>query len=115
LTPFGPEHAAKERTKARELLGLLAEAIRSESGVSLRIDIAVRTGDPTETIRAVAAENGAHLVVVGSHGRQGVKRAVLGSVAESVLRTAECPVLVVPNDLDVEIPGSDETMARELA
>ena len=115
LAPFGPEHAARERTKARETLGLLAAAIREESGGFLRVDVSVRTGSPAETIQTVAAENGAHLAVVGTKGRQGVKRAMLGSVAERVLRTAECPVLVVPDDIDVEIPNVEETSRHETA
>ena len=63
----------------------------------------------------MASDTGAHLIVVGTHGRQGVKRAVLGSVAESLLRTAECPVLIVPDDLDIEIPGVDDALMSESA
>jgi len=45
-------------------------------------------------IAALAVETGADLIVVGSHGRTGLGRAVLGSVAEQVVRDAPCPVLV---------------------
>lgn len=55
----------------------------------------VKTGDPRDVILEVAAALPADLVVVGSHGRRGVQRLVLGSVAEAVVRTAPCPVLVV--------------------
>ncbi|VWB39629.1 universal stress protein [Burkholderia lata] len=52
-----------------------------------------------ETVSSVlaraAAECEADLIVMGTHGRRGVRRAVLGSVAESLLRTADRPVLVV--------------------
>jgi nucleotide-binding universal stress UspA family protein len=52
--------------------------------------------DPARAIGAHAAEIGAALVVMGTHGRRGFDRFVLGSVAELVLRRAPCPVLVVP-------------------
>ena len=55
----------------------------------------VRTGSPAVTIAQVAAEQQADLVVVGTHGRSGLDRFMLGSVAERVVRQAPCPVLVV--------------------
>jgi nucleotide-binding universal stress UspA family protein len=54
----------------------------------------VQTGAPAETIARAAAEWRADLIVIGSHGRTGVRRALLGSVAEEVMRNAPCPVLV---------------------
>ena len=52
------------------------------------------SGDPGTTIVRYAKENNADLIVIPSHGFHGVNRMVLGSVAERVLRHAECPVLV---------------------
>ena len=49
---------------------------------------------PAETIARAATEWRADLIVIGSHGRTGVRRALLGSVAEAVMRNAPCPVLV---------------------
>jgi nucleotide-binding universal stress UspA family protein len=51
---------------------------------------------PADGILAVADELGADLIVMASHGRSGVSRVLLGSVAERVLRHAKCPVLIVP-------------------
>lgn len=56
----------------------------------------VRTGDPAHEIVAAAREWGADLIVVGTHGRRGIGRMFLGSVAETVLRHAPCAVLVIP-------------------
>ena len=55
----------------------------------------LRTGDAKDTILQVAKELGADLIVMGTHGRRGIKRALLGSIAELVVRTAACPVLTV--------------------
>ena|SRR5689334_4363912 len=57
--------------------------------------IPLRFGDPRTEIQAVAAEINAELIVMGTHGRRGVSRLVLGSVAESLVRTARCPVLLI--------------------
>jgi len=55
----------------------------------------VTEGDPPGALTAVAREQNADLIVMGSHGRRGLRRFALGSVAESVVRTAPVPVLVV--------------------
>lgn len=55
----------------------------------------VRTGSAAEQVTAAARERSADLLVVATHGRTGLARLVLGSVAEQVLRHAPCPVLVV--------------------
>lgn len=56
---------------------------------------AVRFGDPSHEITAYAEEVDAGLLVVSSHGRSGLRRLLLGSVAERVVRLAHCPVLVL--------------------
>jgi nucleotide-binding universal stress UspA family protein len=55
----------------------------------------IHTGKPAIEIVKAAGDWPADLVVIGSHGRGGVKRLLLGSVAEAVMRHAACPVLVV--------------------
>ena len=53
-------------------------------------------GSPSTAIAARGQEIGADLIVVGTHGRTGLAHAMLGSVAERVVRRASCPVLTVP-------------------
>jgi universal stress protein A len=61
----------------------------------------VRTGRAANTIHEYAVERGIDLIVIGTHGRTGVARLMMGSVAERVTRTAPCPVMVVrPRRLD---------------
>ena len=52
-------------------------------------------GDPGEEIAAYAERIGADLIVMPSHGRRGISRILIGSVAERVLRLSHCPVLVL--------------------
>jgi universal stress protein A len=51
------------------------------------------TGDPATVITKFAAEQGVELIVMGTHGRTGLMRLLMGSVAEAVVRRAPCPVL----------------------
>lgn len=60
--------------------------------------LAVRRGNPHDDILSYAEEHAVGLIVIGTHGRTGVKRALLGSVAESVVRHSEIPVLTVHRD-----------------
>jgi nucleotide-binding universal stress UspA family protein len=53
------------------------------------------TGSPSSAIVQYAAKNDIDLIVMGTHGRSGVRRYLLGSVAEEVVRNANCPVLTV--------------------
>lgn len=53
------------------------------------------TDSVADCLRRHASHIGAQLVVLGTHGRRGVKRSLLGSVAEEFVREAECPVLLV--------------------
>ena len=55
----------------------------------------MRFGHPVETIVLAAQKMKASLIVIGTHGRTGVKHMLLGSVAERVARQAPCPVLIV--------------------
>ena len=69
----------------------------SETPVSgVHVELLVDEGPPHRRILQYAQAVTADLVVLGTHGRGGVERMLLGSVAERVLRKAECPVLTVP-------------------
>ena len=59
------------------------------------IQITVAVGDPGQEITAYADRIGTDLIVMTSHGRQGGKKHMIGSVAERVLRLSSCPVLVI--------------------
>ena len=52
-------------------------------------------GDPSDAICDLAEKEGVQLIVIGTHGRRGILRLLMGSVAELVVRRAKCPVLVV--------------------
>lgn len=106
------ETDALDGTGDRERTG---EAIPDRAGEWVRAEgvtvvDAVRSGDPLEEIPDYAREEGIDAIVMGTHGRTGIERFVLGSVTEHVVRTAAIPVLVVRGDDDVRTHLPDETV-----
>lgn len=90
FTELDPERARQEAHKLlEEQIGRIEDAGGTVSEAYLRV------GNPAERIVALAEELGAGLVVVGSRGLGPFKRALMGSVSDSVVRHAHCPVLVV--------------------
>jgi nucleotide-binding universal stress UspA family protein len=82
LTP-----AAAERELARTVRELRDQHLAARS--------LLRSGTPADEILATAEAEGASLIVMGTHGRKGMERMLLGSVAEHVARAASRPVLTV--------------------
>jgi nucleotide-binding universal stress UspA family protein len=87
-----PELLAQTEEAAREALDQL---VLEHAGRGVPLWSALRVGDAAREIVAVARSLPADLVVMGTHGRRGVAHALLGSVAEKVVRTSEVPVLTV--------------------
>ncbi len=79
----------KESVEAK-LADLAAESGRMDRPVTTFCKV----GSPASTIVALAAEEAVDLIVIGTHGRTGVKHLVMGSIARSVLRMAHRPVLI---------------------
>ena len=66
------------------------------AGSDLSIRKVVEPGQPDSTIVYWAENEGIDLIVTSSHGRSGLPRVLMGSVAEEIMRKSRCPVLVVP-------------------
>ena len=86
----------------RRLLDRVAEEELEEftQGLAIEgrpVERVIRRGDPAAEIAAEASEWRADLIALGSHGRRGMERFLIGSVAESILKTSPCNVLVVPH------------------
>jgi nucleotide-binding universal stress UspA family protein len=90
-----------------ELVGAYLDVLESEAkrvtdegvhraSTRVRASSRVPQGIPVEVIEQLAKETGASLIVIGTHGRTGMGRFIIGSVAEGVVRGSEVPVVVVP-------------------
>jgi nucleotide-binding universal stress UspA family protein len=81
-----------EKARTR-LVALATERRLDPQGVTVAIEV----GPPASEIVRYANEHGVQLIVLGSHGHGVVRRFILGSVADRVLRQASCPVMLVPH------------------
>jgi universal stress protein A len=87
----------------------LEEKLRHCQRPNFNAELLLKEGDPGDEIIHAAQELGCDLIVIGTHGRTGLERLLLGSVAEKVLRRAPCPVLTVKTPL----PGGERPRARD--
>lgn len=69
-------------------------------------------GEPIEEILRVAGDVHADMIVMGTHGRTGLRRLLMGSVAEQVVRKASCPVLTVKTPFHEAVPVPDAPLAE---
>ena len=88
---------AAERAWRR--IDVAVAALNREGGSKIRVD--VRVGGVATCILERAQAGDCDLIVMGTHGRRGLQRMLLGSVAEEVIRTAPCPVVTL------HLPGGD--------
>lgn len=88
-----PKPAMGETVAHAERVIETAKALFADAGVTC--DSLISTGDPAEEILEAAARKKADLIACSTHGRTGILRAVMGSIAEKVLRSGDLPMLVV--------------------
>ncbi|MBI4533680.1 MAG: universal stress protein [Candidatus Melainabacteria bacterium] len=88
------EHLEDEYARARELINATTQDLRAALK-EVEIEEEIMEGDPARRILATAEAWGAHLIVVGSHSRQGMSLFTAGSVCLAVVSHARCSVAVV--------------------
>jgi len=101
------EAASRRQTLEREVQDLAQRVL----GSRVSFTVSVLEGHAIEVILQRLTQNPPDLVVMGSHGRSGVARILLGSVAENVVRDARCPTLIVKGR---EIPSGLDHLQRVL-
>jgi nucleotide-binding universal stress UspA family protein len=92
---YVPDRAAVREEQVAEAKTQLARRTSNEAGSPVTMTSDVATGPTAATITAAAADGGFTLIVMGTRGRGGLAHLLIGSIAESVIRTAQCPVLTV--------------------
>ena len=96
LSPMEPGeiwHTVDPESRIQHAVKALRERLADEKYRGLQFDVVI--GDPGHEITKLAEREAADLIVLPSHGRTGLKRMLIGSVAERVVRLAHCPVLVL--------------------
>jgi nucleotide-binding universal stress UspA family protein len=97
-----------EQDQAHRVIG---KAVGSANARGISAKGRVISGQPDDALIAAAQHQGADLIVLGSHGRRGLERFILGSIAEGVVRKSPLPVLVVRTREDV--PNAGRAAAAE--
>lgn len=87
------EQMGDVKKQAEELM----QRIIGQLGDATMVQQFISEGKPSDEIVAAANQWGADLIVIGTHGRTGLMHMIMGSVAESVIRHSNIPVLVVPS------------------
>jgi universal stress protein A len=105
LGPLQTETLQDTRGELQDLCRMIGKAVRSRTSV--------RTGAPHLEIVQAAAELGADLIILSTHGHKGLTRMFLGSTAEKVVRHAPCPVLIVRQTEREFVPGISDSAAAE--
>ena len=88
-------HAKFQRTTEDHAEVLLKQICRDHVQRLKRVRYHIRSGDPLEKILEVAEDCMSDLIVLATHGRTGVKRLLIGNIAEKIVRHAPCPVLTI--------------------
>jgi nucleotide-binding universal stress UspA family protein len=89
-----------------QLVAAVRQMLATEAAPGVTADAVVAEGPPAGAILDQAGRMGADLIVMGTHGRSGFDRALIGSVTEKVLRKATCPVLTVPPAAPDSVPAA---------
>jgi len=84
---------AEDEVRTQKAKEALASMFRGPQFADMKVDVLI--GDPGHEVTQLAAKISADLIVIPSHGRTGIKRLLIGSVAERVVRLSHCPVLVL--------------------
>lgn len=92
---LAPARALEELATVDLARDLAVWRTEAERIATTAVRMALVEGDPAAEILRYARDHGVDLLVLGTHGRTGLRRLVLGSVAERVVRQAPCPVMVV--------------------
>jgi len=91
-----PKLIADQQQYAREEMEKLAREVAAKGR---KVETEVAFGSPVEQIGDYVGKENVDLIITSTHGRSGLKRLLIGSTAEHIVRHATCPVLVVPNRL----------------
>jgi nucleotide-binding universal stress UspA family protein len=110
IAAYGPLPVAFEPVlltpvECSQLLASCKRFIAAEAAPGVPVDAVIRQGNVAAEILDHATKMDADLLVIGTHGRSGFERLILGSVTEKVLRKARCPVLTVPRRVPDAVPA----------
>ncbi|WP_336022918.1 universal stress protein [Halobellus salinisoli] len=122
VDPYGLSSVTERKEVEAELEGVVTDAAARVQDAGVAVSTAVEAGFPHEEILDAVEDHAVDLIAMGTHGRSGLQRYVVGSVAEKVVRLSPIPVLTVRvgatgerpyRDLVIPTDGSDAAVPAE--
>jgi nucleotide-binding universal stress UspA family protein len=95
MAAYDPEFEAVWKALREQAKDMVTKAAEKLKASKLKVSTSLVEGDPKSLIIDAAKDWGADMIVVGSHGRKGLNRFLMGSVSEAVVRHARCSVEVI--------------------
>lgn len=90
------------QARSKEILEKYVEKIQAMYSKHTIKYVLIQDNNPTNVIIDYQHEHKSDLIVIGSHGRRGINRVLMGSVAESIFREASCPVLIIKSKYNTQ-------------
>jgi nucleotide-binding universal stress UspA family protein len=97
-----------EKKSLRQAVDYLDKVGQEARREHLKVRCEAYVGEPSERIVRAAVDDGVDLIIMSTHGRTGLARTIFGSVAETVMRNAPCPVMVVRGTGRPQLEGAEE-------
>lgn len=94
--PMDPVSQVKQEGTLHDAMEVSEQWAQKARAAGLDVEVLAEEGKPADLVAKACKDRRAALVVVGTHGRTGLRRAVLGSVADAIVRQSKVPVVVVP-------------------
>lgn len=82
------------KTEAQKHINKI-QKLAEEKGYNVNMELVVKEGSPATTILKYAKEEDIDLIIMGTSGKSGIDRLLMGSVAQNIIKSSKCPVLVV--------------------
>lgn len=115
MSSAGQAYIASEKIEAERRQDAASRLADIAKNLDMECDTLVSTGHPADELARIAEETGVDMVVAATHGGSGVKRFLVGSVTDRLVKTLSCPVLVLHGDAEPDVlPGDRKKLLNRI-
>ncbi len=115
MSSAGQAYIASEKIEAERRQDAASRLADMAKTLDMDCDTLISTGHPADELARIAEKNGVDMVVAATHGGSGVKRFLVGSVTDRLVKTLSCPVLVLHGDAEPDVlPGDRNKLLNKI-